>query len=392
MHIHTVKKGETVYSIANQYGVSPSKIIENNGLDNKNNLSVGRELLILTPTRTYTVKSGDTLAGIAMRFGIKKRELLRSNPSHTVQEKVMAGELLAIKNESERYGTSVANGYFYHGCTIEKLKNALPYLTYVTVASVINTEKGLKTIFDDKKIIEHINQNGKIPLLRIYDTSDGAYVTDKSVAEEFSEKMIKHAKSKGYLGIVLSAFRATEKDAGAFGEFIISLRKKMIGSDLVLFTEIDETSPSTAADYADGNILTYDKISCKNIPSFENGEKKVFTDFANKCESTKVFIEIPSLAFSTDKYLALDEVYKKAWDRGLEIKQDEERLISYIQDGSSTVIFESMTNLAKKLELISELGYMGISFDIMRVPISALMMYNCFFKTVSFSGHYYFES
>ena len=80
MHIHTVKEGETVFHIARKYGVSPAKIIENNGLINPDRISVGQKLLILTPTRTYTVRGGDTLKKISRRFGVKERCILRANP------------------------------------------------------------------------------------------------------------------------------------------------------------------------------------------------------------------------------------------------------------------------------------------------------------------------
>ena len=56
MQIHRVKEGESIYSIAREYGVHPSKIIENNGIRNPSRLTVGRELLILIPTRTYTAR------------------------------------------------------------------------------------------------------------------------------------------------------------------------------------------------------------------------------------------------------------------------------------------------------------------------------------------------
>ena len=39
MHIHTVKTGETVYTVAAKYGVSPTKILENNMMPIKSELS-----------------------------------------------------------------------------------------------------------------------------------------------------------------------------------------------------------------------------------------------------------------------------------------------------------------------------------------------------------------
>ena len=69
MQIYRVKENDTVYSIAKEYGVAPSKIIEYNGLERPGRISVGEELLIPMPTRTYTAQSGDTLSAVAMRFG-----------------------------------------------------------------------------------------------------------------------------------------------------------------------------------------------------------------------------------------------------------------------------------------------------------------------------------
>ena len=389
MQIYRVKENDTVYSIAKEYGVAPSKIIEYNGLERPGKISVGEEILIPSPTRTYKVQSGDTLSAVAMRFGAKKRDLIRYNPSHAADATLRTGEILVIRTECERYGAAVANGYFYLGCTEEKLRAALPYLTYVTVASVVSDERGIKRLFDDTEIVKIIKESGKIPLLRIYDTGKGEYCTNEKKRHEFTERIISSATEGGYSGIVLSAYKAAEKNSAAFGEYIIDLRKKMIGSDLILFTEIDETSSPCAADYADGSIFSYDKTSLADIPSFDEGERKVLSDFANASESSKVFIDIPSLAFYSDKYISVAEALRLAYTKGKAILHDDERKISYFNEGARRVVFESMDNIKSKLELLSELGFMGISVDIMRVPISTLMMYNSAFKSFAYINNYY---
>ena len=389
MQIHRVKENDTVYSIAKEYGVAPSKIIEYNGLERPGKISVGEEILIPAPTRTYTVQNGDNLSGIAMRFGVKTKDLVRFNPSHAINSSLDVGETLVIKTECERYGAAVANGYFYLGCTEAKLRYALPYLTYVTVASVISDKNGLKKLFKDDLVVKIIKENGKIPLLRIYDTGSGEYCIDEIAGHKFTERIISSAVEGGYSGIVLSAYKAAEKDSGAFGEFIINLRKKMIGSDLILFTEIDETSCACASDFADGSVLSYDKTSLVNIPSFDSGERRVFTSFANSSESSKVFIDIPTLAFFADKYISVGDAVKLAYDKKKEILHDDQKKISYFTTDGKRVVFESMDNIKSKLELLSELGFMGISVDIMRVPISTLMMYNSVFKSFAYVNSYY---
>ena len=68
MKIHRVKEGDSVYSIAREYAVMPTKIIEANELLTPDVLTVGEELLILTPTRTHTVRGGETRPRMGWHF------------------------------------------------------------------------------------------------------------------------------------------------------------------------------------------------------------------------------------------------------------------------------------------------------------------------------------
>lgn len=97
---YTVKKGDTIYSIAKANNISIDTIIKDNALTS-NNLQVGQVLKIRIPnenieveecygndyqppSNTYTVKKGDSLYQIAKRFNttvddIKKKNKLTSN-------------------------------------------------------------------------------------------------------------------------------------------------------------------------------------------------------------------------------------------------------------------------------------------------------------------------
>ena len=68
---YTVKSGDTLYGIANKYDTTVDAIKNLNNLSS-NNLSIGQVLKIpngSTEKVTYTVKSGDTLYSIAREFG-----------------------------------------------------------------------------------------------------------------------------------------------------------------------------------------------------------------------------------------------------------------------------------------------------------------------------------
>lgn len=79
---YTIKKGDTLYSIARNYNVSVSELMKLNNLSTSV-LSVGQTLVIPTANngiqRTYTVQRGDTLYSIAKKYNTTVEEIKRAN-------------------------------------------------------------------------------------------------------------------------------------------------------------------------------------------------------------------------------------------------------------------------------------------------------------------------
>jgi len=100
--VYIVKAGDTLYGIANRYGVSVADIIELNDL-NTTVLSVGQQLLIPNQATdnvtTYTVKAGDTLYNIANRFGVSVNEIISSNNLNSTTLQI--GQVLTIPTSGD---------------------------------------------------------------------------------------------------------------------------------------------------------------------------------------------------------------------------------------------------------------------------------------------------
>jgi murein DD-endopeptidase MepM/ murein hydrolase activator NlpD len=78
---YTVKKGDTLESIAKQFGVSKNTLIQSNdSLNSKGTLTVGQVLAILPIDGVaYTVKKGDTVTGLALKYSATTKDILSYN-------------------------------------------------------------------------------------------------------------------------------------------------------------------------------------------------------------------------------------------------------------------------------------------------------------------------
>ena len=378
MKIHITEANQRISDIAKAYEIDEEIIRNINEID-CGEPAVGEELLIIKPTRTYKLQCNDSIERIAIRFGIQKREIYLMNP-HLIGREPKIGEKIILRTGERTYGMMVANGYFHKGCTEDLMIRALPYLTYVTFASAVADKGGITKTFDDKKLVKRVADEGKTPLIRIYDRCIDQY-KEKDNYYSFAEELIKVAKEGGYKGIVLNTIPHSDS-AEKFVSFLMVLRKLMIGCDLILITEINEKSPYDFSEYADGSLLYYPKFATNNAPDFTEGERKVLSDFACNAESAKTFVDIPALARMNDSFISINEALKTARKKGYTITKNKSTLLSHFNDRwQGDCRFLSLQGLKDIFELIHEFDYMGVCFDIMRTPIAHYLMYNSLFKS-----------
>ena len=393
MILHTVESGDTVFKIARKYAVSPMKIIENNGLHDPDRLSVGEQLLILTPTKTYTVRGGDTLTKIANRFGVKKSELYGNNPQLGGTDTLYAGQLLAIRYDTPTGGMAATNGYVYPGCDADRFRAVLPYLTYVTFSGVRTDGEHIFPLADFSEFRRAAKAAGKSSLLRVTGIGeDEAFLNDPARREALIGTVADFAKEKGYDGITLAAYRMAKEAPEEYDAFLLQAKKCLLGCDLLLFTEADANETITGSDLSDGVILMYEKCTLTPPPSFEEGERAVFTSYAEAFESSKAFLDISAFGYDEGEPLDNEEIRKIAYKCKAEISTDDETKLSsfsYRRFGGGkredrTVRFEPLSAIREKLGLVSELCYNGVSIDVGRVPTSVLMLLHATFSGVDY--------
>ena len=106
---YEVKAGDSLYSIANKYGVTVNELINYNKLSSTL-LQVGQIIKIPNIiSNTYEVKAGDTLYGIANKYGISVDELKKAN--NLSSSNLSIGQKLIIPSiETENSGYVVVAG------------------------------------------------------------------------------------------------------------------------------------------------------------------------------------------------------------------------------------------------------------------------------------------
>ena len=388
MHIHTVKSGDTVFKIARTYSVSPMKVIENNGLLNPDRLAVGEKLLILNPTRTYTVRGGDTLRRIADRFSTTESDLYRKNPYLSGTDKIYPGQLLAIKYDTPRYGVAAACGYYTKGCSDERLSLAIPYLTYAVATLGSWNGKSIDILMDDAPMLRACNESGVLPLMRIYDKTEGEKLSDT-----LRDNMILLAKTRGYSGAVFASYNGMRKDKEGMLCYLKEVKDSFSENGLLLFTEIDGNCDPDLGDEiegaCDGYFVMYEKSHLEDIPTFEMGEERLMRSLSESIDARKLYIEIPTGATVGTEMTGKRDAEALARGMGREISYDPERMLSSFDVNrykagkreTLSVRYESLENVKAKLRLVGELGFMGITFDIESIPNEYLMLFEYMFNS-----------
>lgn len=378
MQIHTVKDGESIYGIAADYGISPIKLAENNGLSTRVRLIPGEELLILMPTRMTTARRGDTLGGIAERFAVKECDLLGINPELMGRGGVYDGQPIAIRYGEPVWGLGIGNGYFYRGCTEEQLVRAIPYLNYVTIAAGVCRGGVVSQLFDADRAVSLTRAAGKLPMLRIY-------LEDAPTAEGWRELVGSAAilaKTHDYHGITLGGL---SRFGEGVREAIFEAKRMLMECDLKLFVEGCIEGNLDYTDFADGAILTYDKLHKEKIPSFAEGDVEEYKRYSENHESMRAFIDLSPFAYGMGKYIPkTDAIEAIRRGRGeIRATADGDCSVGAVGrgHGERLYIWDSIGSTKKRLEAVSELCYLGLSFDIARVAVYELLMFRVMFSS-----------
>jgi spore germination protein len=254
MVIHTVAPGDTIYTIAQQYGVQPARIISDNMLTDPANLVVGQTLVILYYNQVHIVRPGDTLFTIASAYGTTAKALLRNNPQLRGNLTIFEGQPIVIDYNSVIRGKLTTNGYAYPFIDSEVLRMTLPFLTYLTIFTYGFTPTGGLVVPDDEELIALAREYNVAPMMMLSTlTEEGRFsnelstmlLTNPSLQTTLIENIINNLNAKGYYGLEIDFEYVRPEERDAYTTFI---RRVTEAANAAGFPVGVALAPKTSAD------------------------------------------------------------------------------------------------------------------------------------------------
>ncbi|MBR6816509.1 MAG: LysM peptidoglycan-binding domain-containing protein [Clostridia bacterium] len=416
MEIHTVKEGDTLWSVASEYGMSAEMLQADNQLmDSK--LAVGQTLVIQEPLQTHTVQRGDTLTGIADMYQTTPDALLRLNPVLHGQGVLYPGQILTVRTEEERLGTFSVNGYAYPFIDRTLLHTVLPYLSELTPFTYGLDIQGNIYAPEDAPLIKLADQYRVSPVMHIStlradgyfdNTLSEAVMTDVRAQDRFVEQVLQTMREKGYRILDIDFEFVPAAQASVYAQLVARLRTAVnaMGGE-VMVALAPKTSRTQKGLLYEGHdyrllgeaadrllLMTYEWGYTYGPPMAVaplNKVEEVVRFAVGEIPAQKLYLGIPAYGYewslpyrqgTAAKSLAPQEAVRLAISADAQILYEEEQQAPYFyytdKTGEHVVWFEDARSVAAKYALAAQYGLYGVSFwNLMRpFPQSWLVLNN----------------
>lgn len=401
MTIHVVKEGDTIETIADQYGISSERIILENELPNPQQLVIGQSIGIRIPDVIYTVVAGDTITSVAGKYEITPNQLMMHNPQIAVSDTLTPGSTLVISYKNETIIDTVAlNGYAYTYIDQKVLRKTLPFLTFLSIFTHGFTPDGELIVANDDEQLALAKQFGVAPLMVLAPMNEQGNFDTQIAHDMFVNEagqtalinnMVDKMKEKGYRGVDIDFEFIKPEDKQNLLNFITAVNKRLDEEGLLtlvalapkisgeqtglLYTSHDYPTIGAVADLV--LLMTYEWGYTYGPPmptSPINNMRNVLKYGVSVIDNDKILMGIPNYAYdwplpfvqgtTSAENISNQDAILRAVEHGVNIQFDEPTqspFYNYTTDeGVDHVVwFDDVRSMDKKLRLITEFGLHG---------------------------------
>jgi len=410
MEIHIVNAGDTLQSIAAQYGVSAERVAYDNDILGEE-LVVGQALIIAIPETVYTIQNGDTLQSIADAFGTTTLQLVRNNSYLLNESFLLPGRQIVISyqdvnriNETNEMNEDNALnieifGYAYGFIRDDILEESCLYIQELLPFSYGYNVDGTLIPMNDERLLAEANRFGlrKRMVITPLDVNERfnnqlvvMVLSDAIMRENLINNILQTMTDKGYQALDIDFEFIPGEFREAYVAFITEVRGRLnpqgyqvsvavppkIADDQpgLLYEGIDYAGIGNAADTV--FLMTYEwgykygpPMAVAPIPSV----RRVLDYAVSVIPREKIDMGIPNYAYdwplpyergiTEAETIGNVEAVRRALQYGASIQYDEQSqapFFNYTLDGVEHVVwFEDVRSIAAKYDLIEEYGFRG---------------------------------
>lgn len=404
MHIHVVKRGDTIFSIAAMHRAVPAFVAADNGLALSTPLVIGQALVVRTPKTLHSVRTGETLSSIARQYGLSVKTLQRRNFFLRGGELLREGDVLAVDYEDETpLGTLGVNAYAYPYIGGELLETLLPYLTYLTPFTYGITPAGSLVPLEDERLLDRAAHYGTKTLMHLSTlTAEGGFSSENAAAllendraqSALLAEILQTMTRRGYYGLDIDFEYVPGELRESYAAFVCRLREALNAEGKPVIAAL---APKTSAqqwgilyeahDYAllsrAANavfLMTYEwgytygePMAIAPLP-----QVRAVLDYALSVTAAEnIFLGVPLYAYdwplpyekgrTRAETLSSQAAVERARQVGTEILYDETAQAPYYRyydkmRREHVVWFEDARSLQAKIALAAEKGLQGVGF------------------------------
>lgn len=399
MDIHVVQPGDSMYRLAQQYGVSMDRLIQDNQLPDPSQLVVGQAIVIRYPALTHTVRAGDSLYSIAQTHNTTAIQLLRDNPALQGRDLIYPGQILVVRYRDQPQGKLTVNSYAYPYIGRDLLRATLPYLSLLTPFTYRFNGSDLIPL-QDEFLVNAALQGRVAPVFHLSNLDEQerfsgelahTLLEDENAQDALIEKILRAADRRGYRWVDVDFEFLLSQDASAYPRFLARLRRRLAPSGRPLITAlapkasadqpgrfyegIDYHQIAQSVDFA--LLMTYDwgnpaspPMAVAPLPQVRRVVEYALTEFT----PGQLFLGIPNYGYnwalpyrqgSQVRSLSNVDAIRLAWEHRAAIRYDETAQapwLRYVDDQGAEheVWFEDARSIRAKVNLALERGLYGV--------------------------------
>lgn len=401
MEIYVVRQGDTLQSIAVQFGVSAARLAYDNEIAEET-LVVGQALIVLKPELIYTIENGDTLQSIAEKFQTTILQLQRNNSYLLNEDFLLPGRQIVIFYQDVERREIEIFGYAYAFITDAILEECCLYIQELLPFSYGYNEDGTLIPMNDERLLTVAVRFGNrkrmvITPLDRYERFNNQLVvrllSDMEMQNILLENILTIMQEKGYQALDIDFEFIPGEYRQAYVDFIEETRERLnergydvsvavppkIADDQpgLLYEGIDYQGIGAAANSV--FLMTYEwgykygpPMAIAPIPSV----RRVLDYAVSVIPPEKIDMGIPNYAYdwplpyvreeTVAETIGNLEAVRRAAFYGAQILYDETEMAPYFYyttEGIAHVVwFEDVRSIQAKYDLIQEYGFKGAGY------------------------------